>query len=240
MKNLITRIDYQHLRNEAHVELHDTTNTLLVESSPDSLGIRKQYDVYKPLFDDEKSSLDVIKKSGYTGEIDEQDQRRDAIFRGLVDAVKSAENHFNPIKQKAAVRIAIVLDSYGNIAAKTLDEETAAIDDLTRELGGGDYPTLVATLALEDWLTQLDTENQRFKELMSARYKEIAKRPTTNMREARKKVDKAFLDIIYAIEALVLINGITAHESFILELNAILERYKTIYIRPKKEKKQSE
>jgi hypothetical protein len=240
MKNLITRIDYQHLRNEAHVELHDTTNTLLVESSPDSLGIRKQYDVYKPLVDDEKSSLDVIKKSGYTADIDEQDQRRDAIFRGLVDAVKSAENHFDQLKKKAAVRITIVLDNYGNIAAKTFDEETAAIDDLIRELGSGDYPALVATLALEDWLTQLNTENQRFKELMSARYKEVAKRPTTNMREARKKVDKAFLDIIYTIEALVLVNGITAYESFIKELNAILDRYKNVYAKHKKEEKTNE
>jgi hypothetical protein len=240
MKSIITRINYRNLRNEVHVELHDTVDTLFVQSSPDSLGIRKQYDIYKPLVDDEKSSLDIIKKSGYTVDIDEQDHRRDAIFRGFVDAVRSAENHFNPLKKKAAVRIAIVLDNYGNIAAKTLDEETAAIDDMLRELDSDDYPTLIATLALEDWLTQLGTENQRFKELMSARYKETAKRPTVSMREARKKVDKAFLDIIYTIEASVLLNGITAYESFIPELNAILERYKSIYASQKKEKKQGE
>jgi hypothetical protein len=94
MENLITRVDYPGLRNEAHVELHDGT-----------------------------SLFDVIKKNGYTVDIGEQDQRRDAIFRGLVDAVKSAKN-------------------------------------------------------------------RRFRELMSARYREVTKRSTANMRETRKRKKK--------------------------------------------------
>jgi hypothetical protein len=234
MKNVIVRIDYSRLRNEVHVELHSTANTLITRFSPDTLGIRKQYDVYKPAFDEEISLLDVVQKSGYTGEIEDQDIRRDAVFRGFADAVKSAENHFNSDKQNAAKRLSIVLDNYGNIAAKPLDQETAAIDDLLRELRGGDYHTLLATLDLNDWLVQLDLDNQRFKELMLARYTETAKRPTSTMRAARTKVDRAFSDIVYTVEALVRINGIAAYEPFINELNTVVERYKNILARQQK------
>jgi hypothetical protein len=80
----------------------------------------------------------------------------------FADAVKSGLNHFDPAKREAARRIEIVLDNYGNIAAKALDQETAAIDDLLRELRSGDYPALVDSLALADWLVQLDVENRTF------------------------------------------------------------------------------
>jgi hypothetical protein len=234
MKNVIVRIDYSRLRNEVHVELHGTANTVILKFSPDTLGIRKQYDVYKPALDEEVSLLDIVKKSGYTGEIEEQDMRRDTVFRGFADAVKSAGNHFDPDKRNAATRILIVLENYGNIASRPLDQETAAIDAMYREFGSGDYPTLITLLNLSDWLAQLNLENQRFKELMLARYSEASKRPTSTMRAARTKVDKAFHDIVNTVEALVTLNGIEAYEPFIKELNTVVERYKNILARQQK------
>ncbi|MDR0726233.1 MAG: DUF6261 family protein [Prevotellaceae bacterium] len=232
MKGIITRLNYRNLKNEAHVEFHNTVDNLfVVEFPPETIGVRKQYDVYKPLFEGEVSLLDVVKKSSYTGEIKVQNNKRNTAFRGLSDQVKSSTNHFNLEKQKAALQISIVLDNYGNIAARPIDQETAAIDDLLRELRGSNYSESIALLNLEEWLTQLDIENRRFRELMFARYEESAKRPTANMRETRIKVDKAFMDIVRTIEALVLINGITDYEPFIIKLNVIIEHYKNIIAR---------
>jgi hypothetical protein len=224
----VIRIDYAHLRNEAHVELHETADTIIVRHNPAALGIAVQYGEYKPHLDTEVSLLDVIRKSGYTGELDGSDHRRDTLVRGFSDAVKSGLNHFDPAKREAARRIEIVLNSYGNIAAKALDQETAAIDDLLRELRSGEYPALVDSLALTDWLTQLDAENRTFKRLMMARYGETSQRPTTRMKAARKNTDAAFRGIIDQIEALATVNGMAQYEAFIRELNAILERYKNI------------
>jgi hypothetical protein len=39
----ITRIDYAHLRNEAHVELHETADTIIVRHNPAAPGIPAQY-----------------------------------------------------------------------------------------------------------------------------------------------------------------------------------------------------
>jgi hypothetical protein len=228
MKNPIERINYHLLRNEAHVELHETVNRLFGIYTPDTLGIMPLYQIYKPLFDIEVSVLDVIRKSEYTVEIYEQDRSRDHIFRGLTDALKSALNHFDPAKADAARKVNTVFEHYGNIAAKTLDQETAAIDDLLRELASADYPALIQTLAVADWLTQLDTENNRFKTLMMERYGESALRPTTQMKQARAETDKAFRTIIAQIEALVIVNGAATYEPFIKELNVVLSRYKNI------------
>jgi hypothetical protein len=234
---IIIKIDYVRLRNEVHVELHDTVNRLFDIYTPVSLGIVPQYNVYKPLYDIEVSALDVVLKSGYTGEIDEQDHRRGHIFRGFSDAVKSAMNHFDIAKLDAANKIANLLEHYGNVSIKTIDQETAAIDDMLREFETGIYPELIQILALEDWLTQLKIENNKLKELMMARYDESAQRPDIHMRTARINVDKAFKALIAQLEALTLVNGKETYDPFMRELNAIIERYKNILAQEKGERK---
>jgi hypothetical protein len=222
------RLDFNSLRNEAHVEFHETADTLIVRHNPAALGITEQYGEYKPVIETEVSLLDILRKSGYTGELDGSDHRRDGLFRGIADYVKSGLNHFDPVKREAARRIEIVLENYGNIAAKTLDQETAAIDDLLRELRDGDYPALVNSFGLGEWLVQLDAENQTFKTLMFARYGETSQRPSTRMKIARKNTDAALRIIIDRVEALATVNGIAQYEAFIRELNAVIERYKNL------------
>jgi hypothetical protein len=237
MTNLIIRLNFTQLRNETHVECNENVDRLIDQYDPSTLGILPQYQIYQPLFAEEVAALDVIRKSEYTGEIHEQDLRRDSIFRGFDEAVQSAQHHFVPEKQEAAKRITVVIEHYGNIAAKNYDQETAAIDDLIRELATGDYPSLISLLGLNDWLTQLDAENQRFKNLMAERYTEVSQRPITRMKAARAETDKALRVIFNRIEALALVNGVATYEAFIRELNAVLERYKNIQAQEKGRRK---
>jgi hypothetical protein len=222
---LIIRLSYESLRNEVHVEYNDTIDGIVIKHNPQTLGILPLYTPYKTAVDVETGALDVIRKSGYTGKISDQDQVRDDIFRGLVESVQSSCHHFNPDKRKAAGKIIVVLDHYGNIAAKAFDQETAAIDDLLRELNDN-HAADVQLLSLTEWLVQLDAENQTFKRLMSERYVEVAQRPATRMKAARAETDKALRAMLHTVEALVTVNGVDAYQSFINELNAVSERYK--------------
>jgi hypothetical protein len=225
-KNLVKRLPYEHLRNEAHVAYHETFNGLVQKHDPDRLGIRPLYDAYLPLYMVEVSVLDLIRKSGHTEEIDGQDRLRDSLIHGFTDAVKSARNHFDVEMQKAAKKIELTLKHYGNIAVKPLDQETAAIDDLLRELSDK-HEADVRLLMLDDWLRQLDAANQKFKELMSERYAETAQRPSTNMKTARVGTDRAFRAILNMLDSLITVNGASQYEPFVNELNAVSERYKT-------------
>jgi hypothetical protein len=237
MEKQFKRLDFNHLRNEAHVAYNNTFSALVDKYTPNALGISTQYNEYKTLFADEVSALDIVRKSELTTEIHEQDHIRDGIFRGLADAVKSALNHFNAEKRSAARRLEVIFENYGNIAAKTLDQETAAINDLLRELDSQSNAPLVTLLGLGDWVSQLEAENAKFEQLMLDRYTETSQRPTVRMHDARQKVDKCLRAILDRIEALALINGTDAYESFIKELNAVSERYKNILAQEKGERK---
>ncbi|MDR3260852.1 MAG: DUF6261 family protein [Tannerella sp.] len=227
MNDELVKMNYEHLRNETHVEYHDVVSTLINDYSPQSLHVEPQYAVYKSRFGVEVAALDVVHKSGFTGEAVEKDHARDITSHGFGAAVDSALYHFDPLKREAAKKVKIVLKSYGNIAAKALDQETAAIDDLLRELRSADYPVMIDVLGLGEWLNQLEADNQRFKEVMLARYGETAQRPATRMRAARKGVDEAFRALLKQLEAWAA-NDIAPYEELFRKLNAVTERFKTI------------
>jgi hypothetical protein len=63
---------------------------------------------------------------------------------------------------------------------------------------------------------------------MYERYEETAQRPLIRMRPARMALDKAFRAMVDRVEALVEVNGAADYETFIRELNAILERHKNL------------
>ncbi|MDR0726338.1 MAG: DUF6261 family protein [Prevotellaceae bacterium] len=224
-KRFIVRFRFEHLRNEVHVEYNGTIDGLIVNHNPQALGIWRQYENYKCALVLETGLLDIIRKSEYTDEISDTDRKRNKTYRGAFDSVKSSLNHFNYDKRKAAERLNIVFVHYGNIAGKTFDEESAAIEDLLRELNDN-HADDVQLLELNDWLTQLGLENQEFKQLMLKRYSETAKRPTTRMVTARSETDKALRSLFNMVEALAMVNGVDAYLPFISELNAVNERYK--------------
>jgi hypothetical protein len=65
----------------------------------------------------------------------------------------------------------IVLEHYSGINRKSYDEQTAAIGSLVENLNG-DYAADIATLGLEEWVTQLQSANVAFVVLMREPYSE--------------------------------------------------------------------
>ena len=227
MSNLFERFSYRSLRNEAHVEYHGLVVKLIEKFKPDTLGIGKLYDNYKAKYGEEVSVLDMVQKNEYTQEIVEQDNVRDSIVYGFTTAVKSALNHYDSNMRAAARKVEMVLKSYGNIPNRSYDRETAAIDDLIRELGDSRKNEIHA-LNLQVWLEKMSQANFTFRELMNKRYSDTAQRPTLNMRETRQEVDQIFSQTLNFIEALVMVNGLSQYDTFIKELNAISTRYKNL------------
>jgi hypothetical protein len=228
MITIITRFSYEHLRNEAHVEFHTTFNSLVERSTPAELGITPLYNAYKPLYEQEVSALDQIRKSVLTPVIEEHEKDRDQLFRGFSEAVKSHLHHYDESKREGARKIEVLLEHYGNVTAKSYDEETAAIEDLHRELVKEENAVILTALGLAEWEAHLVQASRTFNELLIARYDEVAKRPDLHMKSIRAEVDKVFRAILNLLESLVRVNGPDTNKDFLAELNAVMKRYKDI------------
>ena len=213
------------LRNEEHFQYNTDFTGLVVNATPVVLGIANQFSLYIPIYTSEGNALNVVQKSDVTNELVDCDAIRDTTFRGLSDSVKSACNHFNLGTKQAAIRIQLVFDEFGNVATKSYDEETAAINVLVSRLNQ-DYASDVATLGIADWLNELLSNNEIFDALMKRRYSQDVIKAQFHMKQVRFELDAAYRTITKRINALIIVNGEADYKVFVEELNQRIERYK--------------
>lgn len=226
----ISKIKISRLRNGEHVQFNTEVDELIAAKTPAALGIEAQYAIYKPLFDNEYEAFDIIRKSAVTEELETADVLRDSIFSGMKGAVKSALNHFNADVKKAASRVWVVLNSFGNISVLAYDEETVSIRKLNTELTTN-YAADVQMLGLDVWLTELTDKNDAFDALMKLRYTEDSGKTMLRMKPLRLEVDEAYRKISKRIDALIEVNGEDAYKDFVLELNNRIDKYNNIIAR---------
>jgi hypothetical protein len=191
------------------------------------MGFKLLYDAYDVAYSHEVLALDLILKSEYTVQIHAQDRERDRLFRGFAETVKGATHHYDPTVATAAHLLLDIFNHYGNIAQRTLDDETAALNDLLRELEAPAAAAAMTAAGVGAWHTQLAAANAAFAALMTDRYVEAATRTPYRMVPTRRETDKYYHAIVNQLEN-QLLAGVHTADELVAELNAVLERYKRI------------
>jgi len=235
----IINIKLSRMKNEIHVQFHENINSLaeiaakLVDESGETkkipFGIKSLYKLYNEAFKNELASLSVIVRSEITQKISEQDQIRDEVFRGFSQTVKAYRNHFDAKMRVAANLLWKVFLHYGDISRKSLDAQTAAVNDILREFERKDLSEAIKTLQLSEWKNKLKEENDIFHTLMIERYTETIGGTTLRMKNTRTETDKYYRALITEIENYALI-GINTPEfnKFIVDINSVVKRFKDI------------
>jgi hypothetical protein len=226
----IKKIYASKLRNGEHAQFYNEVNDLIVGITPAVLGIDTLYPEFLSALNDEFEAVNLITKSTITDELEQADQPRDVLYRGICKTVKGALNHYNPEVQQAAAKILVALQTPGNMATLPYDEETLALKKLNKELTTF-YTSEMAALGIEQWVSELMAKNDVFDELMKMRYNEVSKKTPLRMRSMKVIVQAAFQKLTFHIEALIELNGDADHAEFVAELNTIIQRYNNIISR---------
>ena len=224
----MTDIRLSRMKNEVHVQFHESVNSLIVKAGAETYSFALLYALYKQAFDNETEALNIIRKSELTAQISEQDRVRDAIYRGFSDTVKSFRNHFDEEIREAANRLWSIFLHYGNVTQKPFDAETAAINDILREFERAENAAAIDKLQLSIWATKLADENAAFHELMMQRYGESLEKTPYRMKTARLETDRYYRAIVAEIENQLITGKMNPDNGFIIELNAIVSRFKSI------------
>ena len=219
----ISKLYFRRLRNAAHYQFYTDFSALVDKYTPQALGIEELYALYKPTYVDEGIAFVAISKSAFTEQLEKVDTERDQVYRGLVDDVNSKKNHFKAEVSDAAARVSILIDSYGNLAPKPYDEESAFISSLISDLRTK-TSTETVILNLKEWIDELEVRNNAFIALQGSRNAEEADRTELRMKEVRVVVDNAYNKIVKRINALIELNGDTDYAGFVKELNTRIAR----------------
>ncbi|MGL4484882.1 MAG: DUF6261 family protein [Anaerovoracaceae bacterium] len=217
-------LDLSKLRNGEHFQFHTDIKNLVQKFTPEKLSIQEAFQKYLLLYAHEDEVLEKIRKSATTAQIAEADTTRDITFKGLVEAVSTAQKHFKPEVREAARKVQILFDTYGKIADLPYNEETAKIYNLIEEMKK-EYAADIATMKLEDWVQELDKNNKQFDTLMNQRYDEQLSKATTNPREIRSQIDVAYKSMMDIVNAYAIISTEPAYKQFIQELNLRIDYY---------------
>ena len=234
----INTITLSRLRNDANFQFHTEFKELAERLSPEALKIRPLYDAYLPLYDKVDLALKKIAKSAITEQIQEADRARDEVWKGLVDTNTASLRHFDEEVRGAAKRLKIVFDTYGNIAKKTLSEQTSATYNILQDLESGKYAPDVAKVGLGRWVAELKARNTAFAGLMRERVDEGSLKVDIVLKKARTQLDEAYYAIAERVNAFVVIEGSADYEPFIRKMNINISKFSLLMpVRKKQGKK---
>jgi hypothetical protein len=226
----IIRLKLNLLRNEEWFNFFTEFKTLVTQATPGALNIDDLFAAFLTLYTQADDALEILRKSSLTEEIVHLDGLRDGTFRGIADNVRSSLHHFDPARREAAHRIIPIFDHYGDLARKPFNEETAGIVNFLQEVRNK-YAPQVQILGINEWLNELERNNNDFETAVLERNAEIAARPDVNMLDVRRKTGLCYHQIVERLEALILLNGETAYGDFVTKLNVNIERYKNVLSR---------
>jgi len=223
----IEKLKISNLRNEEHYNFNLDFSGLVAQHTAAALGVETKLPAYLAALGKEHQALNTVQASATTEEITDADAQRDDTTRGLVGSIKLALNHFDAEVRKSAKKLKLLLDTYGEIATKPYDQETASITKLVSDLEGA-YASDVAALGIAGWVLGLKNQNIAFDNLKKQRYDESTIKPQQNLKDARIETDTCYRAIIKRIEALIEINGETAYAPFVLALNQRIDNYQKV------------
>ena len=223
----IISIHLVNLRNEEHYQFQTEVDQLVKKYKADVLGIEAIYLGFTPLLVDEFSVLNVIRKSLLTDDLIDSNAVRNGTFRGILDTVKGSCNHFNEERQAAAKRLMIVFNTYGNVADKSYDEETASLSKLIAELQNN-YSNALETMGITTWVEKLQEQNNAFDMLKKTRYSEDASKTQLKMKNVRISIDASYKGMVTRINALIIVNGDMIYRDFVNELNTRVDAFNNI------------
>jgi len=206
----IEKMNMHRLNSDAHFQFNRQNCTLLnklIDVFKSDEVSTAQITKYGERLAVEDGALKKVIKSALTQKINDADAARDETFRGLLDHNKAQRKHFESNMRDAALRLQIVLDTYGDVSKKAMQEQTSAVHNLCQELLSERYSPYIQRTALTPWVYELLRRNNAFDALVQERYKEDSAKSGVKLKEARAAVDESYHTIIKRIEATMLLQS---------------------------------
>jgi hypothetical protein len=230
-KRKIDSIRPSQMSNASRLKFFAEVLRIILKFNVVLVKVNKLYNVFRDCVDKEDIYFKTVRKSNISALKRKNDKERDALLVGINDALRTALRHFDEMVREAAQRLKIVFDTYNSpkpVKDLPYDEETVAINNLLRELDTK-YVDDMQITALTPWIEKLRNSNNDFDKLISIYNEQQAGKPSSDPKEIRKATDKAYQDVIIAIEAFILLEEDDEtkkeHELFLTEFNTLIKHY---------------
>jgi len=203
----------------------------------------------EPVYTSYKDSVTAVddayklsRASDYTQKIADEDDRRDNLYRQLVNLLKMYRRFgYDTEKKEAADYLWNIVKKYGVDPEENYSEESGKLQQMLQELTTDAEAELrTAKLGIENLITQLNTANEQVRTLMSSRNDERMQIGKAALATAREEADQAYCDLVLALNASAVMDD-DAHrfDELISQVNELIKYYR-LHVVPKPGKKDEE
>ncbi len=222
-------IDPSRLKNDEHLGFHYEVQKILAKYPAASIDLSDiMIGNYGKAINDEDLSYKIVPKSAYTDQITAADSVSDNNITGILTALRTLQKHFDPEVIKAANRVKIYMDAFGDIRRKPYVAQTTDITNLVQEFRGK-LSADITLLSLDRWVDKLEADNNSFMDLFDQRHDEQAEKDSLNrFRDCRKATDSAYSAIVKRINAGIEFNGEEKYRVFVNDINTTITYYSNI------------
>ena len=203
----------------------------------------------EPVYTSFKDSVTAVddayklnRASDFTQKIADEDDRRDNLYRQLVNLLKMYRRFgYDTEKKEAAEHLWNIVKKYDVDVNENYSEESGKLQQMLQKLStdaqAGQHLTL---LELESLVTQLNTANEAVRTLMGQRNDERMQIGKAALATAREEADQAYYDLILSLNAsAVMDDSPTRFDELISQVNELIKYYR-LYVVPKGGKKDEE
>jgi hypothetical protein len=177
----------------------------------------------------------LSRSSDFTQKIADEDDRRDNLYRQLVNLLKMYSRFgYDAEKKEAADYLWNIVKKYGVDPNENYSEESGKLQQMLQELEtNAQAAQRIASLGIENLITQLNTANEQVRTLMSNRNDERMQVEKAALATARENADQAYRDLILSLNASAVMDD-DAHrfDDLISQVNELIKYYRQ-YVVPK-------
>ncbi|OUO51447.1 hypothetical protein B5F77_10480 [Parabacteroides sp. An277] len=207
IKKIIVDIPLYEMRNLEHYELCANVKETVTPELAEQLHLTPLLTPFLEWYAVEEER--TLERRAYknTDAIKEADRRRDELFLVMKRSIETAKLLPIEAKKQAAQHLSFVQKPYLGAARRSYMQETAFIRDYVEKMRDEANAADVETLGLTEILGLLEEANSHFSDLYNERSGEILKRnESETIQSVRPKVDEAFKQLVYGINALYVVN----------------------------------
>lgn len=203
----------------------------------------KDLETWKENIDAQSDAARVVRAAEETQRMRKKDEERDCAIGALLGEIRQAARSPIPQLREAGRRLKLVADVYKGLRWKGAAEETAYISALLIDLNKEEPKADVETLGLGELVDILETANNEFDAIRSARTDARAARMIPTGTAMRRKNDATMYAVFRHIEAAYLMAASEKDRAPLGELiermNQIITETKTAYRESKAQKERN-
>ncbi|MGB0871043.1 MAG: DUF6261 family protein [Flavobacteriales bacterium] len=174
----------------------------------------------------------TTKDIGLSAKLFSYDKNRDSRYSGLKFSLKAATHHWDPLVVEAATKTLDYVNRHIksifnlNYQAETEKLKTliTILNDLEAEKG------VLTTLNLQDWVTQLESENNKFNDLYITRTNTDSENQTTALSVLRSEVSSLYNNVLDLLNGLIVTKkavgeDTSAFEKVLSSIDVLISKY---------------